>query len=481
MAGLFEGFQGIWQRHSWLVVNLCAPLLPLLLLRLVPPTTPQARIELGASLAVYLLPAAWAWWIANSARRSLSREERLLGAIENNGRELQERLSSQQQSGGGELQIDQQTWTKFLPDMQEGAVTSASVRMVQSLCHEASSGRFPPILTTTQIYTAEITAAVRRLRAPQTLALRLGILGTFVGLLLALGELGDLASKATTPEEGFKTIKVLVGNIKIAFGTSVAGLLAAILSQFFAEALAASYSRTSKQIEDVIGQVVTVLSMAMTGTHLARTADALTERMDNHQRELLDHADNVRRATGEGIRAIDNNAAALQDGVVALRGSHSTLSQMMNHHNSLMDQLRSGLNAVAAVDGKLASALQTHLDFLQRASQAMAAASGNSVREALAPMQTALVRQAEHTDGVAASLETTLDRVEQATQSLVLVAQAFKTERDSNAALLQAISKLSVPARAVGTPPSWKQTILWATALAVLLLHAAMLIHIFRQ
>lgn len=473
----FSGrFRRTWRRHSWLLVNLCAFLFPLLLVPLIDPSRRENQVEFVAALLVYLSPALWAWQLAHEARASLAAEERILTEIERNGRALQDELSRNRSS----QPVNEDFWVKFLPDVPPNDhVTHTSVRMVQSLCHEATSGRFPPISTTTQIYSGEITERARRLRAPQTLALRLGILGTFIGLLLALDHLGGLFDSAIVKQLDAKDVKPLVGSMTVAFGTSVAGLLAAILVQLFGEALNVRYERITRQIEDTVGRVVTVLSLSMTGSHLVRTAESLADRMNQHKQELSDHADNVQRASRRGIRAVRGNANALKDGVVALRGSHSALSEVLSHHTSLMGEIRGGLQRLSGVDASLASALKTHLDALQTSAQAIATASGEAVRDSLKPIQTSLLEQSASTSTSLENLSRATARMDELTTTLKELGTTLNAQRDDHRALIKALSDFDP--RHTMRPPryGWVQGVLWVAVFGVLILHVVLLLHVF--
>jgi len=258
---------------------------------LIQPWKPSNRVEFLFSLLVYAVPTAWAFIQAGRVSQTLETERQLLVDIEQRGQRLQIELDN----GTRSIQLDGDTWEQFVPGAQAGgSATHTSIRMVQNLCHEAASGRFPPISTLTQIYAAEFREGVRRLRVPQTLSLRLGILGTFIGLLLALAALGELVQKAGQNELNPGELSPLIQNMMIAFGTSVAGLLSAIFIQLLAESMLLRQQGLTRQIEDTVGRVATVLARSLTGSTFMRNLDAFGDQLAHHRTGLSDHAHQVR-------------------------------------------------------------------------------------------------------------------------------------------------------------------------------------------
>ena len=461
-----------WQRHAWLLVNLCIPIFPLLLIPLIDPRQPASQPEFIAAIVVYLLPTLWAWQVAAGARTAIRQEEELLEQVEKNGRDLHEKLKDDPAA----VPINDQLWQRFLPDVQDqDGVSRTSVRMVQSLCHETTSGRFPPISTTSQIYAAEITDRIRRLRAPQTLAVRLGILGTFVGLLLALAQLGDFFSQASGDPTA---VTRLVRRLMVAFGTSIAGLLAAIVIQLLGEALAVRYERVQKLIEDTVGRIVTVLAVATAGTPLMRTAESLAEDMKDHKRELSDHSDNVQRASRRLIRAVRSNANALKDGVGALNNSHKAMSDVFGNHNAIVAELREGLRQVSAVDTRVASALKEHLDSLKKSTEAMAVTSAEAMSKALSPVTSTLSEQNAAATSAVNALSRAAANLEELTSS-VKAAITADSQRYEN--LAAAISALAHRRAEPVSERGWGRHALWATVASVLVLNAALLVYLYRH
>ena len=100
----------------------------------------------------------------------------------------------------------------------------AMPRLFQHIIGEARDHRFESSNTAMQPYREEAIGDIFKLQNIQKIALQLGILGTFIGLILALSQLSPDSSSAMLE------LKPLFDSLHISFSTSVAGLeVAAIL------------------------------------------------------------------------------------------------------------------------------------------------------------------------------------------------------------------------------------------------------------
>jgi len=98
---------------------------------------------------------------------------------------------------------------------------SAMERMFKYIHSEAKDRRFHPISSTTEIYRQECDNYVFKVINNQRNVLQLGILGTFIGLVLSFSEFSN-----TNMDDN--VIKDIIGSLKYSFSTSIVGLVAAI-------------------------------------------------------------------------------------------------------------------------------------------------------------------------------------------------------------------------------------------------------------
>lgn len=101
--------------------------------------------------------------------------------------------------------------------------TLAMPRLFRHICKEAENLKFESSLDVIEPYRDESIESIFAITNIQKLALRAGILGTFIGLLEAISQL------AKTQENPLEVISDLSASLFISFSTSVAGLEVAIL------------------------------------------------------------------------------------------------------------------------------------------------------------------------------------------------------------------------------------------------------------
>jgi biopolymer transport protein ExbB/TolQ len=103
----------------------------------------------------------------------------------------------------------------------------ASIRLFQQICNEARERRFDSGVDVVQPYREEAVDDLFRLQNVQKVALWIGILGTFVGLLQTLRHVSF--EGARTLDQLMPLVVGMIGGMKSAFTASVAGLEAAVV------------------------------------------------------------------------------------------------------------------------------------------------------------------------------------------------------------------------------------------------------------
>jgi hypothetical protein len=431
-----------WPGRDWLIASIVLVALPVGLPLLISPG--QHLGELLVSLLVYVAPAGWGAAIARAAKRRLDREFKLLDHVE---RQAQGDLAILQNRDHPFVVTDQ-TYHRFLPaDVGGESATPTTVRMVQSLCNEALGNRFPPISTTSQVYAIELSDGARRLRTPQTIALRLGILCTFVGLLLSLAAVGDIfrqgidqsllqeqaatrggadggaaAPPTATPQEMLKRIEPKISETVVgltaAFGASIAGLMAAIVLQGFVEILQRQQRWMAKRIEDTVGILVNVLSLAQTGVGFARSLESLEKRLQQHQEDLAGHAHQVRTATEGATDALGRHASDARAAAATLAEQERTLADLTRGHAALLGQLRDSFAGMKEFEEKLTDALREQSRRLEAIGATVAQSTGEAMRGAFEPMRDALVAQAADARAATAGFDRAAERIAGAAEVL---------------------------------------------------------------
>jgi hypothetical protein len=263
----------------------------------------------GAASLLSLLVQALAAWGVVIAARALAAADVDLALV----RELEERgsayLSGLAAQGAG--QMDLARLERTLVPSNPAIPPPGPIRLFQQVCKEARDRRFESASVLVQPYRDEATEAVFRLQNLQKLALWLGILGTFVGLLLALRHGG-----ANTPGAGDAELSTMVqqmfGGLSVSFTASVAGLEVAIILGFALLLLRKRQELCFAQLETA---AVTLLSAARHAvnrdefmaefTQVTTAVRDLTGRVYEQTRELAERLNGVDSRLREQNERID--------------------------------------------------------------------------------------------------------------------------------------------------------------------------------
>ncbi len=203
-----------WFVHKWLIVILFVSVLTFYYL--FPLTYPKSG-ELFANLSVLIHGfALWGLGLAMAILTKIQVEHAFALQVEKNAQDQLRKIRSKE--------IDRIALEKvgdILPDNLTPNL--AMPRLFQHIIGEARDHRFESSMSTMQPYREEAIDDIFKLQNIQKIALQLGILGTFIGLILALSQL-NLDSSSTTLE-----LKSLFNSLHISFSTSVAGLEVAVI------------------------------------------------------------------------------------------------------------------------------------------------------------------------------------------------------------------------------------------------------------
>ena len=202
--------------------------------------------------------AVWGIFITIKILAEIEVETAIILCIESSGKDYLEKVSK---NGSSRMNLDQLS-TDFVPNnLTEPPL--AMIRLFRRICKEAKDRKFESSIYLIQPYREESIERVNAISSIQKMALRLGILGTFIGLILAISQLAEFQFNDIN-NQGFETIiNTLFGNLYIAFSTSIAGLEVSILLGILLMFLRYKQKAYFQQMEDT---VLTFLSVARNST-----------------------------------------------------------------------------------------------------------------------------------------------------------------------------------------------------------------------
>lgn len=232
----------------------------LFILALVPVTYPIGVETMASYLLTFFIQlfVVWGLYLGACIIAEIGVEQAIVDYIELRGTSHLRKIQANQAHMVDleKLELD------FLPN-NPSTPTPAMIRLFQHICKEAKDRKFESSIHVIQPYKDESVGRIFEVQNIQTIALRLGILGTFVGLILAIERLltlKDALSISRTANEGFfSVISGLFNDLYISFSTSIAGLEVAIVLAFLLSVVRQKQDTYFRSMENA---VVTMLSLA---------------------------------------------------------------------------------------------------------------------------------------------------------------------------------------------------------------------------
>lgn len=237
---------------------------------------------------------------------------------------------------------------------------TASFKMTENVRVDANSRRYDPVNLIVERVLGSVTSYSVGVRDAQQLAVRLGILGTFLGIVYALSQAGQVVhSGELTSAAVQNSIHLIVRSLGIAFATSIAGLLASIVLQFMASILRARETDVIELLEREASRVQAVCRLASEDTPLGIDIEAL-------RGTLREHVDFMRRQEKDMIAissrfgdALSRTENTLAEPIVALEQTGKRLSELLGAQSEAITGLERMTNAVGNIEAQVAAHFET--------------------------------------------------------------------------------------------------------------------------
>jgi len=237
-----------------------------------------------------------------------------------------------------------------IPDLEPPNVSEprpAMMRLYDNVRRQASDRHFEQTAMLQLPYRAESNTRLGSLDELQTLALRAGILGTFVGLCLALSGIPEFVESLRLPEAPEQTVSdlmravsanqsglmrlvgALFGGLRVAFGTSVSGLAVAISASLIAIVVRSKQDEYFREMERATVALVSVALHTNVGEYYLGAFDQLHQELETINGTLTDHASKARDQT-----------TAVRDGIDNLKALKERFDRYVKEHETFLVRLR---------------------------------------------------------------------------------------------------------------------------------------------
>lgn len=243
-----------------------------------------------------------------------------------------------------------------------------------------------------QPYKEHLYARLGWLNGIQTIALRLGILGTFFGLILVVIKAGTATNIFDTApqtngsidinkvlimlmsrQHDFKSIlDGLFSALRGAFGTSVAGLEVSIIVNIFLLYLHVKQDGLFHKLDEATNVIFHLLRNALNQSGLLSSFDQMKESMKGLERRMRSEFDGVSRVHKELSEKISEQVEVTENGLNALREAKDEWNKFVEairtaHENVLKDMTQLSQRGQDKFSGFLAQLNIAQLQFIDEA------------------------------------------------------------------------------------------------------------------
>jgi ElaB/YqjD/DUF883 family membrane-anchored ribosome-binding protein len=374
--------------------------------------------EVMALLVVQSL-AFWGAAITAKGLAAVQVENAIVQVIERRGAAYLRDIKSGQRS---RIDLDYLE-ASFLPPNPANPAP-AMVRLFQHICKEARDRKFESSVNVMQPYREEPLEDVFKLQNLQKIALWLGILGTFIGLLIAIGS-ADLASGNFV-----EVVQKMFAGLKVAFSASLAGLEVAVILGAMLLVLRKSQEHYFKEMESA---VVLMLSLARNSINkddylaefgqIRTTVDSLNDTVYGQTQEIKNQTEQIGAGMSRLVDArknfdsfVESLGETQRQFIEDIRGVYDTISL----HN-LSDTLNSVLIRAGRLMGDKIEVGTTQItnrltdfnasvDTLSKAMEGQARESAETAKKLATQINTATADNVAAIKGVLARIQETVVR-----------------------------------------------------------------------
>lgn len=262
------------------------------------------------------------------------------------------------------------------PEANERLMTSTG-RILSMLHNDARFFRYEPVHLVMRAEEPNLRQFSLRISAVQTLAIRAGILGTFVGLIMSLGQVQEVfllrgteignSSQAASLAADFNDIKTRMGHLMgevvqglaLAFGTSIAGILAAILIALLASFARGREDRLIREIQSVaIAAQRLFRDTTSSNGEFARTAEELQDALKANLSTLSETRADVHRHAERLATVSGQLAEGLSDPVRLFAENSAGIKSMLEQGRDAAENVRQMIERMRAIETLSAQRLE---------------------------------------------------------------------------------------------------------------------------
>lgn len=302
------------------------------------------------SLIIYGF-ALWGIWIIMQSLIKLNIETAIATRISENLGEILRKVKSKEVD-----KIDLDKITEYFPSTSN-AFKSSVIRLANYITNEAKDRKFDSCDLIMRPYKEEAIGDLFKITGIQKMVLWLGILGTFLGLIIAFTNLGDIS-------EIDKNFSKITDALQYSFGTSVAGLEASAMLSLFIMLLNRRQDNYFKILEDATQTTISLARKSTNNDGFLAGFDQMAESIREVKDSVYDQQAETRAQTKVIQSGISKLKVVKEDFDLLLFNMTDEMKRVYDIFSpeKISEELKSNLeNAVSSISETLDTNITHHL------------------------------------------------------------------------------------------------------------------------
>ncbi len=198
----------------------------------------------------------------------------------------------------------------------EDVEKTAAFELNEILRRNALERRFDPVGIAVERVAEKVLGGSFGIRDAQQLGVRLGILFTFIGIVLSLSGVDKIMGRQALGDAEIRgAIRDIVGSLGLAFVSSIAGLLASILLQVLASGLRVKELALIESLQKIATTIQGIYARSVDSSDRER----LDEKLESHRVEIASLNHEIARRGDVVASGMKDMAGLLEQPFVALR------------------------------------------------------------------------------------------------------------------------------------------------------------------
>lgn len=218
-------------------------------------------------------------------------------------------------------------------------------QMFTRICRDALEHRIDDSSVVVEVYQYETQKSLSQLKSIQRLALWFGVLGTFIGLIMALDGVSGVFELQPGSTDFNSQVNNLVAGLTISFGTSIAGIEIAVFAGFVYVYIENVLGDYFSQLESSVNDLQNIARyMSYDDDKLVYSLRHVAQKVDNSNKQLDTHAKIVSSSLEKVSDSISTQTKAIRTGMNEIEKTSADFSVFLSNIKQSQDSMVSKMS-----------------------------------------------------------------------------------------------------------------------------------------